>query len=149
MPKKNQWAQVYKSRNRSGLRIRWLDDVLEDLRRMHVRRYTEMTRIGVIGEHWSWKPGLTMGCSGKEEEVYLYSICSLVVVHLLKFLHFVWDTFLNASIYFSFCLYAHWHFQNQYSQNCFFQLNSVDIYIKYQIYSIIKILKIFIKYLNI
>ena len=37
-------AQVYKSRKRRSLpRLRRLDDVLEDLRRMDVRGYAEMT----------------------------------------------------------------------------------------------------------
>ena len=35
-------AQIYKSRKRGRLRIRWFVDVLEDLTRMHVRGYNEM-----------------------------------------------------------------------------------------------------------
>ena len=34
--------QVYKSGTRGRRRIRWLDEVLEDLRRIDVRGYTEM-----------------------------------------------------------------------------------------------------------
>ena len=43
MPKKRLRAQVYKRRQRGQPMIRWLDDVLEDLRRMDVSGYTEIT----------------------------------------------------------------------------------------------------------
>ena len=42
MPKKFLRAQVYKSRKRRRSRMRWLDDMLENLRRMDVNCYAEM-----------------------------------------------------------------------------------------------------------
>ena len=42
IPKKILSEQVYGSKNRRRLRTRWLDDVLEDIRRMDVRDYAEM-----------------------------------------------------------------------------------------------------------
>ena len=66
MPKKILSAQVYKSRKKDRPWIRWLDDVLEDLRRMDVKHLREWT--GGIGEDCFWKPGFTLGCNAKEKE---------------------------------------------------------------------------------
>ena len=42
MPEEILRAQIYQSRKRSRPRIRWLDDLLEYLKRMDVGGYTEM-----------------------------------------------------------------------------------------------------------
>ena len=47
-----------------------MDDLLEDLRRKDVRGYAEVLTDRGLGEDWSWKPGLRLGCSAKDEEEY-------------------------------------------------------------------------------
>ena len=49
-------------------KIRWLDAVVEDLRRMGLRGCAEMAMIGDFGEDWCWKLELMLGSSAKEEE---------------------------------------------------------------------------------
>ena len=49
MPDNNLRAQVYKSRKRGRPKIRWLDDMLDDLRRMDVRGYT---KVVMDMRHW-------------------------------------------------------------------------------------------------
>ena len=56
-------------------RIRWLDGVLVDLRRMDVRGTLRWQWIKDTGEDWYWKPGLTLGCSAKEDFFCHCALC--------------------------------------------------------------------------
>ena len=47
-------------------RIRCLDDILEDLRRMYTE-VGDVTLIGDVEEDWCWRSGLMLGCSDEEE----------------------------------------------------------------------------------
>ena len=56
---------MFKSRMRDRPRVRWLDDVLEDLRRMDVRGYARWQWKEDIRADRYWKPGLILGWSAK------------------------------------------------------------------------------------
>ena len=78
MQKKILRVQVYKSRKRGRHRIRWLDNVFEDLTRIDVRCYTEMAMDKTLEKICVWKPGLTLGYSAKEEDKYFIVLCVLI-----------------------------------------------------------------------
>ena len=49
-------------------KIRWEDDVLEDIRSMNVRNWKNVAQNRVAGRRWLSEPEPYIGCSALEEE---------------------------------------------------------------------------------
>jgi hypothetical protein len=62
-------GRMFTGRRKGKPRLRWMDDVLADLRAMRIQRWTEKAehrqRIGSSGDWLSRRPRLTQGCSAE------------------------------------------------------------------------------------
>jgi len=72
IPKK-MYGKLYATRRRGRPKMRWLDDVSKDLRKMGINEWRDRAR-----DRETWRPTPTPGCSAtEEEEIEIPTRCSL------------------------------------------------------------------------
>ena len=83
MPRRMMEARLFIGRRKGRPRLRWMDDVVADLRVMKIRQ--RRWRIGSSGNWLSRRPRLTQGCSVRRMDgwtrssIHIYDISSLMV----------------------------------------------------------------------
>jgi hypothetical protein len=65
MPKRVKREKIYTRRRRGRPKVRWLDDVQEDLRAMGIEGWRGKPRIETCGGEYHGRPRLMKGCRAK------------------------------------------------------------------------------------
>ena len=72
MPRRMMEGRLFIGRRKGRPSLRWMDDVVADLRVMKIRQWTEKRRIGSSGDWLSRRPRLTQGCSARRMDGWIY-----------------------------------------------------------------------------
>jgi len=83
MPRKMMEGKLFIGRRKGRPRLRWMDDVVADLKVMKIKQWMDKTKVESNGDWLLRRPRFTQGCSTKRMDGFFSRL--LLVVPLFRF----------------------------------------------------------------